>query len=228
MQGRMDAKLMKQIATDGCKLSRQGFSLPEVLVAVTILAILLGSVVAIFLSCGRSWRRGTAESRAQQATYQAVRRIAPDIRAAMSVTPFPAPYNNIGITLQLPARAFNSGAGAYHNTLAIDSHGKPYLVAGNKVNYFRGDAAGQASLTGDRVWRVMTNYAGTTEIKRSVIAQGLIDNPVDADGNAKPMFIYWPDIFRLKSVETTVTFRAQEAQKTAVATLVDETSLRNR
>lgn len=205
----------------------RGFTLLEAVVAAGILAVLLGAVIAIYFSCGHSWRRGITESRAQTAAWWVIRRMAPEVRAAMSLTPFPAPYADCGITLQLPARGFDSGAQTYFNQVAIGGDGRPYLASGNTVNYFRGDEAGAPALSGSRLWRVVNGPDGT-EVQREVVVSGLLDNPADGSGQPKPMFIYWPDIFRLKSVETTVTVEARESGRRAVATIVGETALRNK
>jgi len=197
------------------------------MVVVVILAGLMGAVLAIYFSCGQTWRRGVSESRAQSLTLMALRRMAPDIREAMSLTPFPAPYDGYGITLQLPARAYDATERTYFNTVSIGGDGRPYLAAGDKVNYFRGNASGAPSLTGERLWRVVTAPDGT-ELHREVVITGLLDNPPGGAGSPKPIFIYWPDIFRLKSVESTVTVQAEESGKKATSTLVGETALRNR
>ena len=74
----------------------------------------------------------------------------------------------------------------------------------------------------------MVNAPDGTELRREIVAQGLIDNPVTESGEAKPMFIYWPDIYRLKSLETTLTVKSKESAEEAVVTLVGQTALRNR
>ncbi|NIM04136.1 MAG: prepilin-type N-terminal cleavage/methylation domain-containing protein [Armatimonadetes bacterium] len=217
----------KATISDGYSGNRKGFTLVEAMVSVIILAGLLGAVLAIYFTCGQTWRRGISESRAQIFAWSALRRMGPDIREAMSVTPFPDPFSGCGITLQLPARAFDTGERTYFSTVSVDGEGSPYLVTGNKVNYFRGNAAGSPSLSGDRLWRVVTAPDGS-EIRRQIVVENLLDNPPDAGGTPKPSFIYWPDIFRLNSVETTITVEAEESGKKTSATIVGETALRNR
>jgi prepilin-type N-terminal cleavage/methylation domain-containing protein len=209
------------------RLDRRGFTLMEAMVSVVILAGLLGSVLAIFFTCGQTWRRGVSESRAQTLSWLALKRMAPDIREAMSLTPFPAPFVGYGITLQLPARTFDSDESTYFNIVSVDGEGNPYLETGNQVHYFRGNAAGYPSVSGDRLWRVVTAPDGS-ELRRQVVVESLLDNPPDASGSPKPIFLYWPDIFRLKSVETTITVEAEESGRKASSTVVGETALRNR
>ncbi len=218
-------------STDNCQLptvnSCHGFTLVEVVVVITVLAGLLGSVLAIYFMGMQSWRRGVPEGRTRELAAWALKRMDPDIRQAMALTAFPAPCNGYGITLRLPARTYDSGEQTYFNTISVGGDGRPYLVQGNQVSYYRGDAAGSASLSGDRIWRVLTTSEGG-ELRREVIVQGVVDNAPDATGNPKPMFIYWPDMYRLKSVEVTVNIRMTEAGRTAAAQISGETALRNK
>lgn len=203
-----------------------GVTLPEVLTAVMVLMVIAGSVSAIYSAAMGTWYRGATETYAEQKASWAIQRMMPDLRQGMSVTPASSPYDDICIAVQIPAKAFDTGEGVYLNQVGVDAGGSPYLIAGNHVVYYRGDENGNLTLQGDRIWRRLADSGGTV-LKQQVIADNVVDNPVDGTGNPKPMFIYWPDIYRLRSVEVTVTVEETRGHQTERTTMVGEIALRN-
>jgi len=207
---------------------RIGVTLPEVLAATMVLSVVVGSVSAIYNSALRTWYTGASENYAQQKASLAVQRMVPDLQQGLSVTPASSPYDTICIAVRLPAKTYESGQGVYLNQLAVDAEGKPYLLQGDWAVYYRGNQYGHISLTGDRIWRRLVRSSDGAILKQQMIADSIVDNPVDpSTGNPKPIFIYWPDIYRLRSVEVTVTVEEEHGHRTATKTMNGETALRN-
>ncbi|GEM_PF-1432054 len=205
---------------------RRGVTLPEVLVASIVLAVVVGVIAALYSASMRAWYRGATETRAQQKAAWVVQRMGPDIRHGMAVTPASAPYDTVCIAVRIPARSFDSDENTYLNQVGTDADGRPYLIPGGWALYYRGDASGNLSTTGDRVWRRLIDEDGQL-VRQMEIADNVVDNPPDASGSPKPMFIYWPDIYRLRSVEITVTVRERLGNRVAQSTMNGELTLRN-
>ncbi len=204
-----------------------GVTLPEMLTVVMVLSLILGTVSSIYINSLRAWCRGSAETYSEQKASWAVQRMIPDIRLGMSVVPGVAPHEASYIAVQLPQRDFDSGESTYLNRLGTDANGRPYLVPGGWVGYFRGDAGGAPDVHGDHIWRRQVAADGTI-LKQDSLADHVVDNPPDGSGNPKPTFIYWPDVYRLKSVEVTVTVREKQGGRTSTTTMNGEIALRNR
>ncbi len=150
----------------------------------------------------------------------------PELQLAQGITPASYPYENICVAIQLPARTYDSGEGVYLNQVAVDAEGKPYLVSGDYAVYYRGDEYGNLALDGDRLWRRLVRASDGATLKQQILADNVVDNPDDG-GTPKPMFIYWPDIYRLRSVEVTVTVQERRGNRTATKTMTGELALRN-
>jgi prepilin-type N-terminal cleavage/methylation domain-containing protein len=211
------------------RLSRttRGVTLPEVLAAIMVLSVIAGTITAIYMTAMRTWYTGAAETYAEQKAYWAVHRMVPDFQQGMGVTPATSPYDNICIAIRLPMKVYDSGEGVYLNHIATDIDGKPYLVPGDWAIYFRGDEYGNIALDGDRIWRRYVRASDGAALKQDVIADNIVDNPDDGTGSPQPMFIYWPDIYRLRSVEVTVTAQEERGSRTATKTMNAELALRN-
>ncbi|UCC68299.1 MAG: prepilin-type N-terminal cleavage/methylation domain-containing protein [Armatimonadota bacterium] len=205
---------------------QRGVTLPEVLTAVMVLAVVIASVSAIYSLAMRAWYLGAAETYAQQKAAWVIQRMAPDLRQGMSVSPAVPPNESTYLVAQIPAKTYDTGEGAHLNQVAVDAYGEPYLVPGDYIIYYRGNESGGLDAAGDRVWRMLAHSDGTV-VKQQVIADNIVDNPDDGTGNPKAMFIYWPDIYRLRSVEITITVEESRGHRTARKTMIGEVSLRN-
>jgi prepilin-type N-terminal cleavage/methylation domain-containing protein len=210
----------------GVRRRAAGFTLPEVMTAMVVMVIVIGGIAAIYMASMRMWYRGAAENYAQQNASWAVQRIVPEVREGLSVTTAGSPYESVCIVVRLPSKVYDSGEGTYLNEVATDAYGDPYLVPGGWAMYYRGTEYGSISLEGDRLWRFYIGSDGMT-YKQQVVAENIVDNPPDGTGNPKPMFIYWPDIYRLESVEITVTTHEEIGHRVAEATMRGEVNLRN-
>jgi len=209
------------------KWSTRGVTLAEILAALLVFSVIVGSVSAIYTTAMRTWYIGAAENYAEQKASLAVQRMVPDLQQGVSVTEASAPYDAICIAIRLPAKTYDSGEGVYLNQLGTDGEGKPYLVEGDYAVYYRGDEYGNISLTGDRVWRRVVRASDGATLRQQELADHVIDNPDDGTGTPMPMFIYWPDIYRLRSVEVTVTVQEEYGHRTATKTMNGEIALRN-
>ena len=204
----------------------RGVTLPEVLTAVMVLAVVVGSIGAIYSQAMRAWYLGASETYAQQKATWVIQRMAPDLHQALSVTPAAPPNESMYVVVQVPAKSYDSGEGVYLNQLAVDGLGDPYLVPGNYIIYYRGDEHGALDADGDRLWRKVAQPDGTV-VKQQEIADNIVDNPNDDTGSPIPMFVYWPDVYRLRSVEITVTVEESRGHRTARETMTGELTLRN-
>lgn len=205
----------------------RGVTLPEVLAALMVFSVIVGSVSAIYVTAMRTWYVGAAENYADQKASLAVQRMVPDLQQGISVTAASSPYDEVCIAVRMPSKTYDSGEGVYLNAVGTDGDGKPYLVEGDYVVYYRGDEYGNISLEGDRVWRRVVRASDGATLRQQVLADHVIDNPDDGTGNPMPMFIYWPDIYRLRSVEVTVTVQEEYGHRTATKTMNGELTLRN-
>lgn len=204
-----------------------GLTLPEALVATVVLSLVIGSVSQIYMGSLQAWRRGTTENTSQQKAAWVIQRMAPDLREGISVTPGTAPFDSCYLAIRLPDKVYDTATNTYLNHLEVNALGQLYLVPGNYAVFYRGDAAGNLDLQGDRIWRRLVSPSGTV-LRQYAIADNVIDNPIDpATGNPKTNFRYWPDVYRLKSVEVTVTVSEREGSKYATATTNGELTLRN-
>jgi type II secretory pathway pseudopilin PulG len=205
---------------------RRGVTLPEVLTAAMVLMVVVGSIAAIYSTAMRGWYLGAAEAHAEQKAAWVVQRMAPDLRQAMSVTPASPPNESVYVVLRIPAKTYESGEGRYLNQVLVDAYGDPYLAPGDYVIYYRGNEYGGLDAHGDRLWRKLAHPDGTT-VKQYVVADNIVDNPDDGSGSPKPMFTYWPDIYRLRSVEVVVTVEESRGHRTVRKTMAGELTLRN-
>jgi type II secretory pathway pseudopilin PulG len=209
-----------------CSRRNRGFTLAEALTAVMILAVIGGSVGAIYTASMRTYARGITENLAQQKAAWAVQRMAQDIRQGIKVAPGDPPYGSDKISIQLPNRPFDAGEGRHLNEIALDEYGKAGLVWGGKLAYYRGDADGNLSTTGDHFWRALFDTDGAL-VRRDLLTDHLVDNPLDASGMPAPIFVYWPNGFEVHAVTIRLTVEERHGQRVAQATMYAEFALRN-
>jgi len=204
---------------------RRGFTLPEVLTVCVIFGIIVMSVSAIYMAALRAYRRGEPANSAERKASWAVSRMLPDFQHAIQVIPASHPNERTAVATRAPDRVWNAVDGVHYNNVALTGEGDLYLVAGDLVYYYRGDDAGVMSPTGSKLWRTVVHSDGSLG-KSYVVADNLVDNP-DQGGGPKPMFIYWPDVTRLRSVEITVTVQERAGAEVANSTMVSEVCFRN-
>lgn len=202
--------------------------MPEVLTAAVVLSLVLGSVSQIYIGSLRTWYRGTTENISQQKAAWVIQRMAPDLQEGISVTPGTTPFDSCYVAIRLPDKVWDVANSTYKNHIEINAMGEPYLVPGNYAVFYRSDNDGNLDLQGAHIWRRLVTPTGTI-LKQYSIADNVIDNPIDPNtGSPKTNFRYWPDVYRLKSVEITVTVQERAASKISSSTANGELTLRNR
>jgi len=207
---------------------KRGFTLPEVLTSAIVISLIIGTVVQIYAGSLRAWYRGTTQNASAQKASWVIQRMAPDLREGISVTPGTAPFDSSYVAVRLPGKIFDATQQTYKNHIAIDASGRPYLVLGNFAVFYRGDDSANLDLHGTHIWRRLVTPTGTV-LKQYAVADNVVDNPIDpATGGPRANFRYWPDVYRLKSVEITVTIEEHQASKTSSTTANGELTLRNR
>jgi type II secretory pathway pseudopilin PulG len=204
-----------------------GYTLAEALVSMTILGILLVGVSSLYFASYRLWRRGEPANTAERAAALAVQRMVPDLRSGLLASELDSPNNLTGIRIRLPARTWDASEAGHLNVILTDAVGAPYLAAGDYVLYYRGTEYGYATPTGSVLWRVLAQPDGHI-LRQTKLVENVVDNPpLPGQTEPKPMFLYWPDVTRLKSVEITVTVREAMGSESATVTMLSELTLRN-
>lgn len=205
--------------------SRRGATLPEVLMTAMLIVILLSSVSALYYGSVRLYRRGEPANSAEREATWAIDRMASDIQQAMSCSILNA--EKTAIKIRLPAKQWDASAQHHYNVINVDGTGAPYLVPGNWVYYYRGNAYGGGDPDGRYLWRVEVDDDGTV-LRRYALATGVVDNPVPEGGSQPvPLFEYWPAPEIYRSVLVTVTVQKRLQHQIARSTMASELSLRN-
>ncbi|UCH33961.1 MAG: hypothetical protein JSV65_15580 [Armatimonadota bacterium] len=204
---------------------RNGFTLAEALTVCVVFGIIVVSVATIFMAAARAYRRGEPANSAERKASWAISRMLPDFQHAIAVIPAPAPYDTTAVAMRVPAEAWNATDSTHYNRVELTGGGELYLVPGDLVYYYRGNDAGGMDPAGTKLWRAAYHADGSAG-KKYVIADNLVDNPSPA-GAPKPMFIYWPDVTRLRSVEMTITVQEHAGREVASSTMVSEICFRN-
>ena len=204
---------------------RRGFTLPEALTVTFVFGLIIVAVSTIYMAALRAYRRGEPANSAERKASWAVSRMAPDFQHAMAIIPAAAPNDATALAVRVPDKVWDAGDSVHYNHVAVDGGGNLYLVPGDWVYYYRGNDAGGMDAAGPRLWRAVVHADGTAG-KRYAIADHIVDNPVQG-GQPKPIFIYWPDVVRLHSVEMTITVQERAGAEVANSTMVSEVCFRN-
>jgi Tfp pilus assembly protein PilV len=202
---------------------RSGFTLAEALTVTVIFGFMIVSVSTIYMAALRAYRRGEPANSAERKASWAISRMVPDFQQAIAINIDPATQSYV-VGMRVPDRAWDSVDHTHYNNVASDGTNL-VLVPGDWIYYYRGNNAGAIDAAGSKLWREVIHADGTPG-KKYVFAENIINNP-DQSGAPKPMFIYWPDVVRLRSVEMTITVREHAGAQTADSTMVSEVCFRN-
>jgi len=203
---------------------RGGFTLPEALTVTIVLAILIVAVSTIYMAAVRAYRRGEPANSAEREASWAVRRMLPDFQQAIAIIPEDPPNDRTAVKMRIPDRVWDATDKAHYNHVAVNGSDLT-LVPGDMVYFYRGNSAGAMDATGSMLWRAVVHADGSAG-KKYQVADNLVDNPLKG-GAPKPMFIYWPDVVRLRSVEMTITVQERAGSQVANSTMVSEVCFRN-
>jgi prepilin-type N-terminal cleavage/methylation domain-containing protein len=101
-----------------CRMSRSGFSLFEMMVVMAIMALVMGVLVALSLSIGRTASAQRARIRAAEEARSAMQTLASRVRLASAASV------NMDIPLPGDVLTFNSAADLDGNGTAVDVNGR--------------------------------------------------------------------------------------------------------
>ncbi len=199
---------------------RSGFTLAEVLLAGTLMAMIAYATSTIYFSTlniynETIWRLPPYD----EATY-AVNRMTDEMREAMLIESFGPSY----IVAVLPQKGMS---GDYTLTLGPSGYS---LSLGDRVALYMSDATGALDTEGNCLWLGIQPQGETSFSRTRKLAENIHPelNPVDpATGLARPMFTYWPDEVRLWGVEMWVTSTALVHGQSMTQTAHSEVFLRN-
>jgi len=209
-----------------CKVlsGRGGFTLAEALTVVIVFGLIVVSVSTIYMAALRAYRRGEPANSAERKAAWAVSRMVPDFQQAISIRREDAPNDGTAVRVQVPDKVWDAAGGTHYNHIAVSGTNLS-LVPGDWVCFYRGNDAAAMDPAGSKLWRSVLHADGN-QGKRYVVADHLVDNPPH-DGAPKPMFIYYPKVTRLRSVEMTITVREKSGAEVATSTMVSEVCFRN-
>ena len=190
---------------------------------MVIFGFMVVSVSTIYMAALRAYRRGEPANSAERKASWAIRRMVPDFQHAIAINIDPS-TQSYAVAMRVPDRVWDSTDNAHYNNVAVAGT-ELALVPGDWIFYYRGNDAGTIDPTGGKLWREVIHADGTPG-KKYVFAENIINNPF-AGSVPKPMFIYWPDVTRLRSVEMTITVREHAGAQIADSTMVSEVCFRN-
>ncbi|HZO89759.1 MAG TPA: prepilin-type N-terminal cleavage/methylation domain-containing protein [Chthonomonadaceae bacterium] len=124
---------------------RRGLTLVEVLMALTLGAVVLVPVLLIFATLSGQWARQISRSKAIQEANLAVDGMAKEIREAISFLPYDAATNTANV-FTLPANRDASG-----NYVPAWQNGTLQYQPGTQVSFYLANARGNAG--GPNLWR---------------------------------------------------------------------------
>jgi prepilin-type N-terminal cleavage/methylation domain-containing protein len=187
------------IEHDQRRLSRRsGFTLPELLVAMSVMGILAWTVSIIYFSVLGVYNKNLWRLRPYDEATKAVERVAKEIREAMVIDT----YGSQALIVIMPQKD------ASRDNVLVDSGSGLALSHGDWVTFYLSDQTGALDASGHYLWKAVKARGTTTWVPRVMIADSIHPelNPTDpATGLARPMFKYWPDEVRLYGVEMWIT-----------------------
>lgn len=145
---------MKGSAMIQLRRSSGGTTLPELLMAIVVMALLSGVISSIYFASLQVWRRCSSQSQADAPAQMALDRVSRELKNAYVVNS-PSTATDY-ITVTLPARD-SDGTNIY-----------PFQPA-SCVTYYLSDASGQRDRTGTYLWRECTRVSDGY-VTRTIIA----------------------------------------------------------
>ncbi|MGI6294833.1 MAG: PulJ/GspJ family protein [Armatimonadota bacterium] len=134
------------------KTQKNGFTLVEVLVVSTVLALLLTSLCGIYLSVAGEWERQGGQGTALVATSMACTRLSEIMSQATGAVVLQRFEPGDAIAVNLPA---DRAGGIY---VPVWNSGKVQYQSGNWVVFYLSDSTGNYNRTGDILWSASMNW----------------------------------------------------------------------
>jgi len=130
-------------------MARKGFTLVEAVVVMAILGLIAGAIMSFYPVSAKLFVRGSAEATAETAAARATQKIAPVVREAvnLNVVVRNAGTGDVRLEVSLPLKQVESTTG--ENLVVYP------LAVGEQVAYYRSDASGSSSQTGNYLWEAV-------------------------------------------------------------------------
>jgi prepilin-type N-terminal cleavage/methylation domain-containing protein len=199
----------------------RGFTLPELLVAMSVMGVLAWTVSMIYFSVLSVYNQNMWKLRPYDEATKAVERMSSEARQAMVIET----YGTDCMVVIMPEKDENRD-----NVLVSDGQGGLALAQGDWVAFYLSDETGTYGAAGNYLWKAVKPKASTSFTRRIKIAEDVHPelNPIDPiTGEVRPMFKYWPDTSHLYGVEMWVTSTSLVRGQLQTQTAHTECYLRN-
>ncbi len=199
---------------------KEGFTLPEVLLAAALMSMVAYASSTIYFSVLNIHQDTIWQVHPYDEATRAAQRVADDLREAMLIESHGPTY----IVAVVPEQ---DAAGDYVLTPGEDGYS---LMLGDRVVFYLSDETGSLEAQGSCLWRGVQPQGSTTFSRTIKLADNIHPelNPVDPEtGQPRPMFRYWPDESRLWGVELWMTSTAEVHGQTMTQTAYTEVYFRN-
>jgi len=134
--------------------ARAGFTLVELMIAVTVLSLILTSLCGIYFAVANEWQRQDGRGTALAATSNACTKLSDYICQAKGVVVLNRFTTGDAIAVNLPA---NTANGIYVPTW---SSGKMQYQTGNWIVFYLSNSSGSYGVSGNILWAATMTWAG--------------------------------------------------------------------
>ncbi|UCH33462.1 MAG: prepilin-type N-terminal cleavage/methylation domain-containing protein [Armatimonadota bacterium] len=199
---------------------KRGFTLPELLVAMSVMGALAWTISLIYFSVLGVYNKNMWRLRPYDEATKAVERISSEVREAMVLDTALAD----AMIFIVPEKDANN------DNVLVDTGDGLSLSQGDWVAFYLSDETGAIYGTGHCLWKAVKPKDSYTWVPRIKIAEDIHPelNPIDPDtGQPRPMFKYWPDATRLWGVEMWITSTSVVRGQLQPQTAHTESYLRN-
>jgi prepilin-type N-terminal cleavage/methylation domain-containing protein len=178
----------------------RGFTIIELIVSMSILAILLFGLSMIYFSSYRVYLRTAWKLPPFDAATLATESMTRELRGAMLIDSFGSNW----LVAVMPRKDNNRD-----NIIYADPNGGSLsLVIGDEIRFYMSNSTGSLDADGNCLWMAVKPYGQSMFTPKKKLADNIHPelNPTDPNtGQPKPMFTYYPDETRLYGVEMLIT-----------------------
>ena len=189
-------------------MGRKGFTLVEALVAMMILALIGGAMMAFFALSAKLFRRGVAESQAESAASRTIKKMGPIVHEALDLNVVVRDGNTgeVRVELSLPLKQTDPVTG--EDLVALP------MTVDKEVAFYRSDESGDPDETGEHFWRAEKVGGNWQPVER--LAAGLTSFTAPTVDTMSP-----------KGLEVVVTAAGTSGSRTATVTHREYVMCRN-